>query len=465
MQLAKRKTALLSLALVAITSTASASRTDVDGEPLRAAHVEHVKSEAPRFALALERSVSIDLDLPELASESLQPRLDLAPWDSKPHVRAFDLELEKQPQRPQRFELGIASGAWETGLYYAKARYLDPEFGRFLSEDPFGGAADTPPSLHRYLYAYGNPARFTDPTGMAVGDWWDAQSYVDFHPFSAESIARSAKFAGQEVLAGAEFVNSIPQQIMNLPQTTNQVLGSLAKASQSVQGCANNPSACADVGGEFVAEAPGRAAQAVENFVNTPSEEHAQAWGPALASAAIATAPAASISSRAASGLTSTATRIESEAITESATAAKTETVVAEGNVTKSVPATTSSASGSPSFAPFCGSGGPCTVYEIPGEELTSGVDYIGKTKRTVPQRMADPDHRLKTLTGKPPTARALAENLTPEEAAGVEALLVQQRGLENLSNKIPPLNPDLPKNAAKIEAGKRVLEKPRGPG
>ena len=55
-----------------------------------------------------------------------------------------------------------------TGLYYAKARYLDPELGRFLNEDPFGGTADSPPSLHRYLYAYGNPTVFIDPDGRAA---------------------------------------------------------------------------------------------------------------------------------------------------------------------------------------------------------------------------------------------------------------------------------------------------------
>ena len=57
--------------------------------------------------------------------------------------------------------------------------------------------------------------------------------------------------------------------------------------------------------------------------------------------------------------------------------------------------------------------------------------------------------------TGDPPKATVRAENLTPEEAAGVETLLAHERGLDNLSNKIP----DLPKNAKRIEAGKKVLE------
>ena len=53
----------------------------------------------------------------------------------------------------------------ETGLYYANARYYDSSNGRFLREDPFDGSINTPPSLHRYLYANANPTVFIDPTG------------------------------------------------------------------------------------------------------------------------------------------------------------------------------------------------------------------------------------------------------------------------------------------------------------
>ena len=53
----------------------------------------------------------------------------------------------------------------ETGLYYFKARYYDPDTGRFLSQDEYDGDVDTPPSLHKYLYAYANPLVYVDPTG------------------------------------------------------------------------------------------------------------------------------------------------------------------------------------------------------------------------------------------------------------------------------------------------------------
>ena len=62
-----------------------------------------------------------------------------------------------------------------TGFCYAKARFYDPEVGRFLSEDPLEGDALTPPSLHRYVYAFDNPAIYVDRDGRCVGDYADSE--------------------------------------------------------------------------------------------------------------------------------------------------------------------------------------------------------------------------------------------------------------------------------------------------
>jgi len=52
----------------------------------------------------------------------------------------------------------------ETGLYYYRARYYDPEIGRFLSEDPLGfGGGD----LNLYAYVQSNPIISNDPRGMS----------------------------------------------------------------------------------------------------------------------------------------------------------------------------------------------------------------------------------------------------------------------------------------------------------
>ncbi|MCG8434279.1 MAG: hypothetical protein MJA83_09640 [Gammaproteobacteria bacterium] len=50
----------------------------------------------------------------------------------------------------------------EIGLYYYRARYYDPEIGRFLSEDSFGFSAGDP---NLYRYVQNNPVNFVDPDG------------------------------------------------------------------------------------------------------------------------------------------------------------------------------------------------------------------------------------------------------------------------------------------------------------
>jgi RHS repeat-associated protein len=78
----------------------------------------------------------------------------------------------------------------ETGLYYMKGRYYDPQTGRFLTEDPFAGTPFEPASLHRYLYAYGNPTVYVDPSGKCVGDLQKTEL--------CQAIARALEF----VIAG-----------------------------------------------------------------------------------------------------------------------------------------------------------------------------------------------------------------------------------------------------------------------
>ncbi|MGD9240692.1 MAG: RHS repeat-associated core domain-containing protein, partial [Desulfobacterales bacterium] len=53
-----------------------------------------------------------------------------------------------------------------TGLYYYRARYYDPELGRFLTTDPVPGDVDRPLEQNPYLYVMNGPTRFTDPLGL-----------------------------------------------------------------------------------------------------------------------------------------------------------------------------------------------------------------------------------------------------------------------------------------------------------
>jgi len=47
----------------------------------------------------------------------------------------------------------------------AHARWYDPSTGSLLSNDPVFGKIEDPMTLHPYVYAKGNPLRYTDPTG------------------------------------------------------------------------------------------------------------------------------------------------------------------------------------------------------------------------------------------------------------------------------------------------------------
>ena len=63
----------------------------------------------------------------------------------------------------------------ESGLDYAQARYYASMQGRFTGVDPLMGSAQShsPQTWNRYLYSLNNPLRYTDPTGMLFGDYYN----------------------------------------------------------------------------------------------------------------------------------------------------------------------------------------------------------------------------------------------------------------------------------------------------
>ncbi|NJL33333.1 MAG: RHS repeat-associated core domain-containing protein [Chloroflexaceae bacterium] len=63
---------------------------------------------------------------------------------------------------------GFTGELHSQGLVYLRARWYHPQSGTFTSRDPFGGFAEQPYSLHPYQYAYGNPLRWTDPSGECI---------------------------------------------------------------------------------------------------------------------------------------------------------------------------------------------------------------------------------------------------------------------------------------------------------
>ena len=52
------------------------------------------------------------------------------------------------------------------GFVYLRARYMNPNSGRFLSRDSFAGSIFDPLSLHKYTYAGNDPINHSDPRGQ-----------------------------------------------------------------------------------------------------------------------------------------------------------------------------------------------------------------------------------------------------------------------------------------------------------
>lgn len=50
-------------------------------------------------------------------------------------------------------------------LYFLRARYYDPQLGRFISRDPIKGPLTLPQSQNPYAYALNNPINLSDPSG------------------------------------------------------------------------------------------------------------------------------------------------------------------------------------------------------------------------------------------------------------------------------------------------------------
>lgn len=59
----------------------------------------------------------------------------------------------------------------DTGLYYYRARWYDPQLGRFISKDPIGFKGG---DINLYAYVGNNPVTYTDPKGLELPlpDWY-----------------------------------------------------------------------------------------------------------------------------------------------------------------------------------------------------------------------------------------------------------------------------------------------------
>jgi RHS repeat-associated protein len=95
----------------------------------------------------------------------------------------------------QPFMFAGEQGDGEVGLVFLRARYMDPQVGRFVSRDLFPGIAVDMQSINRYAYARNNPTLLVDPDGelahivatTAAGVGWGllSQAATDVFEYAA----------------------------------------------------------------------------------------------------------------------------------------------------------------------------------------------------------------------------------------------------------------------------------------
>ena len=117
--------------------------------------------------------VQSDADATCLHPRVVQPPLAAMPQLSEKPRQGF--ATKKTTGKPESsvcnftVTLGLQVAVVENGVRKTyRARYYNPATGRFLSRDPEDGQPNDPKTLHKYLYANGDPVNGIDPRGHAA---------------------------------------------------------------------------------------------------------------------------------------------------------------------------------------------------------------------------------------------------------------------------------------------------------
>ncbi|ABC28911.1 Rhs family protein [Hahella chejuensis KCTC 2396] len=81
------------------------------------------------------------------------------------HYDAFGILLHSEGDTPNSYLYTGEQYDASLDQYYLRARYYDQNQGRFTQMDTWMGVNSDPVTLHKYLYANGDPIGHTDPTG------------------------------------------------------------------------------------------------------------------------------------------------------------------------------------------------------------------------------------------------------------------------------------------------------------
>ncbi len=98
----------------------------------------------------------------------------------------------------------------ESNLVYMKARYYDPEIGRFLSTDPDDVKPGRVESISKFAYAANNPFKFADDTGKRIVVIENASApHANSHSIADAIADANTTRAGATVIAQLEASDAV----------------------------------------------------------------------------------------------------------------------------------------------------------------------------------------------------------------------------------------------------------------
>lgn len=199
-----------------------------------------------------------------------------------PNREAASAELPNGDSQPFGFTGYVKDS--ESGMYYAGARYYDPAVGRFTAEDPAAGDVMQPPSLHRYLYSYANPAAYVDPDGrqaLPVMGQAEAMSLA-WNSKDREEMRRNALGAAAGQIEGAKIsLPIIAGTYLGTGLVSGLRAGWLAYTSTGAAGfgltvAAQRSAPYAEAGAEMLAGIPNPVSTLPNSLATLPARMEAQ---------------------------------------------------------------------------------------------------------------------------------------------------------------------------------------------